>query len=629
MASKVKRQLTPVQFTDVKIDDIFWSPRIRVNREQTLPHEYNECKKTGRIDGFDPEWTPKSDSEYRHMFNDSDVAKWIEAASYSLATHPDPKLDALLDGVIDLIGKALQPDGYLNTFFSFVEPEKRWANLRDCHELYCAGHLIEAAVAHYQATGKKTLLDILCRYADYIDSAFGPEEGKMQGYCGHQELELALVRLYHVTGNEKYLALSKFFIDERGKKPYYFDKEAIARGDDPKDFWAKTYEYCQSHVPVREQHEVTGHAVRALYMYSAMADLAGEYGDETLLDTCEKLWDSVCLKRMYITGGVGPDAKNEGFTFDYDLPNETAYAETCAAIALIFWNHRMLQLDCDGRFADVMERALYNGALSGVSLDGKRFFYDNPLASIGNKERSEWFGCACCPPNIARLLASLGQYMYSTTETDAIVHLYIQGESSLKVGETGVTLKQTTEYPWDGKVSIAVQTDKAATFGLRLRIPSWCKGATIRINGEAFTGKPEKGYVRIEREWKSGDVVELNLPMPIERVKANPKVRQDVGRTALQRGPIVYCLEEPDNGSPIHQIVLPKDARLTVERKPDMLDGIAVITGEALCMDSSAWDGEIYRADDSAVKQTKITAIPYYSWANRGKGNMTVWIPEV
>jgi hypothetical protein len=630
MPSDVKRRFPAVPLADVVIDGAFWAPRLRVNREKTIPHEYDECKKTGRILGLKPDWTPASGDRGRHIFNDSDVAKWAEAASYSLATHPDPALDSLLDEVISLIAAAQQPDGYLNTYFTFAEPGKRWTNLRDAHELYCAGHLIEAAAAHFQATGKRTLLDIMCRYADYIDTVFGTEPGKKRGYCGHEEIELALVKLYRVTGEERYLALSKYFVDERGQQPHYYDIEARARGEDPKDFWAKTYHYCQAHLPVREQKEVVGHAVRAMYLYSAMADLAAETGDETLFLACERLWDHLTLRGMYITGGIGPSAHNEGFTSDYDLPNDTAYAETCAAIGLVLWGHRMLQLDCDGRYADVMERALYNGVLSGVSLDGTRFFYVNPLESQGTHRRQEWFGCACCPPNVARLLASLGNYIYSQSETDAVVHLYVQGSARLTVGGQGVTLSQETNYPWDGKVTIRLQMEKPAAFGIRLRIPGWCREAKIRLNGEPvnLAGKVEKGYVRAQREWKDGDRVELDLSMPIERVSAHPNVRHDAGRVALQRGPIVYCLEEADNPAPLQGIVLPKEAELEAHVEKDILGGVVVITGDALASDDSDWGGALYRAQSTRTKPCRITAVPYYAWANRADGQMVVWMRE-
>jgi len=631
MPDSVKREFTPVGFKNVQITDNFWSPRIKINREVTIPHEYKQCKDTGRILGFVPDWVPQNPGESRHIFNDSDVAKWVEAASYSLATHPDPELDALLDEVIELIAKAQQPDGYLNTYFSFCAPDKRWTNLRDCHELYCAGHLIEAAVAHYEATGKRRLLDVMCKYADYIDSVFGPEPGKKRGYCGHQEIELALVKLYRVTGNERYLKLSKFFIDERGRQPHYYDLEARERGEDPANFWAKSYEYCQAHIPVREQTEVVGHAVRAFYMYSAMADLAGEYGDESLLRACERLWDNGVNKRMYITGGIGPSAKNEGFTFDYDLPNETAYAETCAAIALLLFAHRMLQLDCDSRYGDIVERTLYNGILSGVSLDGTRFFYQNPLASLGTHHRSEWFGCACCPPNIARLLASLGGYIYACSDTDAAINLYIQSSASVQVAGQNVIISQKTNYPWDGNITITVKPEKTAQFAIRLRIPSWCRSAELSVNGQRVDVESItiKGFARIEREWSSGDVIELELPMPIERMSAHPDVRQDIACVALQRGPIVFCIEQADNEEPIHRIVLPDTSKLEAELEKDLLGGVVAIKGEALALDTNGWDGVLYRPSKPSVKTTKIKAIPYYAWDNREPGEMSVWIRAI
>jgi len=631
MPDTVKREFTPVGLKNVQITDNFWTPRIKINREVTIPHEYKQCKNTGRILGFVQDWVPEKPGEARHIFNDSDVAKWVEAASYSLATHPDPELDALLDEVIELIAKAQQPDGYLNTYFSFCAPDKRWTNLRDCHELYCAGHLIEAAVAHYEATGKRRLLDVMCKYADYIDSVFGPEPGKKRGYCGHQEIELALVKLYRATGNERYLRLSKFFIDERCRQPHYYDIEARERGEDPKDFWAKSYEYCQAHVPVREQTEVVGHAVRAFYMYSAMADLAGEYGDESLLRACERLWDNGVNKRMYITGGIGPSAKNEGFTFDYDLPNETAYAETCAAIALLLFAHRMLQLDCDSRYGDIVERALYNGILSGVSMDGTRFFYQNPLASLGTHHRSEWFGCACCPPNIARLLASLGGYIYSTSGTDIAVNLYIQSSAKVSVAGQTAVIEQKTNYPWDGNVTITIEPETASRFAVRLRIPNWCRNAELSVNGQKIDieSTKTKGFARVEREWKSGDVIELELPMPVERMSAHPDVRQDALCVALQRGPIVFCIEQADNEDLIHRIMLPDSSKLEAEFEKDLLGGVITIKGEALALDSEGWDGVLYRPSKPKAKPTKIKAIPYYAWDNREPGEMSVWIRAV
>src|SRR5579884_1286125 len=472
--------LTPVSWKNVSIDDLFWSPRLRANRERTLPHIYRMCKETGRIGALRLDWKPGK-LPVPHVFWDSDVAKWLEAACYSLATHPDPMLAEQVDEVVDLLVAAQQPDGYLNSHFSAVEPERRFTNLRDLHELYCAGHLIEAAVAHFHATGKRTLLDPVCRYADYIDSVFGREEGKRRGYDGHEEIELALIKLFHATGEKRYLHLSQYFIEERGKQPHYFDLEAQTRGDDPAHFWARSYEYNQSHQPVREQHKVVGHAVREMYLLSAVADLARELSDPSLREVCERLWQDLTSTQLYITGGIGSSKDNEGFTSDYNLPNEHAYAETCASIGLILWNHRLLQLDADSRFADLLERALYNGVLSGIALDGTRFFYVNPLESHGSHHRQGWYKCACCPPNLARLLMSLGQYVYGANDTDLLVHLYIQGESSATIGGQEIKIRQETQYPWDGTIRITLDLAEPAEFGLNLRIPGWCKTASLSV----------------------------------------------------------------------------------------------------------------------------------------------------
>ena len=624
----VKRTFIPVALTAVSIEDEFWAPRLRANRERTLPIEYQQCRSTGRIDAFRLTWRP-GQTPVPHIFWDSDVAKWIEAASYTLATHPDPQLDALLDKVIALVASAQQPDGYLNTPFTVVEPEKRWANLRDCHELYCAGHLIEAGVAHFQATGKRTLLEVVQRYADHIATVFGTGPGQKRGYPGHEEIELALVKLYRATGERKYLSLSQYFVDERGRPPHYFDLEARARGDDPKDYWAKTHAYTQSHLPVREQQEVVGHAVRAMYLYSAMADLAGELGDDTLLAACERLWNHLCTRNLYITGAIGPSARNEGFTTDYDLPNETAYAETCAAIGLVFWNHRLLQLACDRRYADVMERALYNGVLGGVSLDGERFFYENPLASLGQHHRQPWFDCACCPPNIARVLASLGQYVYGQSETEVAVHLYVQGTARLEVGGQEVILRQETRYPWEGTVQLRLQMERPAAFALRLRIPGWCRSASLSMNGAPvdIAGRLERGYARLERLWQPGDRLALELAMPVERMVAHPDIRQDTGQVALQRGPLVYCLEESDHAVPLQRISLPRQAELSARFDPNLLGGVVTITGTALAADAGGWEGTLYRPRAPQQVPCTLAAIPYYTWDNRRPGPMRVWIP--
>jgi DUF1680 family protein len=624
----VRTSIQPVTFTKVKIDDGFWAPRIKINREQTLPVEYAQCRDTGRIAAANLNWKEGQPNK-PHIFFDSDVAKWIEAASYSLSTHPDQELERQIDEVIELYAKAQRADGYLNTYYNQIEKDKRWTNLRDNHELYCAGHLIEAAVAHFQATGKKTFLDVMCRFADHIATIFGRGPEQKRGYCGHEEIELALVKLYRATGEQKYFDLAQYFIDERGQQPHYYDEEARARGDDPKKFWATDYSYNQAHKPVRELREIGGHAVRAMYLYCGMADAAAETGDEKMREALDALWAHGTERLMYVTGGLGSSRHNEGFTFDYDLPNETAYCETCAAIGFVFWAQRMLHLECDSRYADVLERALYNNVLSGVSLDGKKFFYENPLASLGSHRRQEWFGCACCPPNVARILASLGQYVYSQGDDEAIVHLYVQGSGELSVGGQQVTLQQTTEYPWNGRVAIRVSPQSPSQFALKLRIPAWAEKHSISVNGKAVQAPVERGYAVIERTWSSNDRVELDLAMEVQRVRSHPKVRMNAGRIALQRGPLVYCLEGADNGADLNAISLPRDATFRVRHEPGLLNGVSVLTTHAVKADAKEWGIDLYQARAKNLTPVEITAIPYCVWENRGACEMLVWNPEL
>ncbi len=631
------RQHTALPHTSVTIDDAFWSARQRANRERTLEHIYRQCEQTGHLAALEGVYDPRIiaggilGGNVPILFWDSDVAKWIEAAAYSLATHPDAQLDALLDRVIARIAAAQQPDGYLNSWFAAVEPEKRWTNLRDWHELYDAGHLIEAAVAHFQATGKRALLDVAVRYADYIASVFGSEPGKRRGYCGHPEIELALVRLAQATGESRHLDLARYFVDERGRPPHYFDQEALARGEDPAAYWFGNHEYSQSHRPVREQTEVVGHAVRATYLYSAMADLAATDGDATLLDTCRRLWQHLTTRRMYVMGGIGSSKHNEGFTGDYDLPNESAYAETCAAIALVFWAQRMLQIDLDRRYADVMELALYNAVLSGISLDGTRFFYDNPLASAGGHHRQEWFHCPCCPPNLARLVASVGGYLYTQRADEAVVHLYAQSRAELRLDDQPVTLRQETRYPWDGSVTITVGTPAPATFGLRLRLPGWCRAPKLAVNGVAadLDAVVESGYALISRTWQDGDTVTLELPMPVERVYAHPAVAADIGSVALRRGPLVYCLEQADHSAPLPRVLLPAEAELRARFDPELLGGVVVIEGQGAALADAGWEEALYRSNRPAAQPCPISAIPYFLWDNRAPGPMTVWLREL
>ncbi|GCE08938.1 glycoside hydrolase family 127 protein [Dictyobacter aurantiacus] len=624
--AEARRSSNALSHTAVTIEDAFWAPRLRTVRDNTLPTMYEQMKLNHYFDAEKRGWK-RGMHPIPYVFWETDITKWVEAASLSLATHPDAKLDALLDETIEFIRSIQQPDGYLNLWFTEVEPEKRWSNMRDLHELYCAGHLIEASVAHFQGTGKRSLLDIVCRYADYLDRTFGLEEGKKRGYSGHPEIELALVKLYRATGEQRYLKLSQYFVDERGKQPHYFDQEARERGDTPENFWARTYEYNQSHLPVREQTEVVGHAVRAMYLYSAVADLVKEQYDEALFQAGERLWHHLVSKRLYITGGIGSTAKNEGFTEDYDLPNLTAYAESCASIGLAMWNHRLLQLDADSRYADLLERALYNGMLSGISLDGSKYFYVNPLESKGDHHRVGWFKCACCPPNIARTLMSLGQYVYTANDTDIFTHLYIQGTGKLSIAGRDVTLRQETHYPWDGAVSLAVTLAEPATFGLNLRIPGWCQDAQLSVNGETVAlDQLQKGYARIEKRWQSGDQVVLNLTMPVARVYAHPDVREDINCVALQRGPLVYCLEGTDNAVPLHHIRLPEAATLESHFEPELLGGIAVIQAPATAVDSTDWSDTLYKTTPPQSHPHTLTAIPYYVWDQRQPGEMRVWI---
>jgi DUF1680 family protein len=637
--TSTKRQLTPVPFTQVRFEDAFWAPRIETNRTITLRHIYNKLAETGRLSAFDLDFERQVPSPIVLIFGDSDPAKWIEAASYALATRPDPELEALVDHVADKIISAQQPDGYLNTHFIHAQPEMRWKNLRDWHEMYCAGHLMEGAVAHQAATGKSKLLDALARYADHIDATFGPEPEKKRGYGGHPEIELALVRLYHATGNRRYLDLASFLVDERGQhspeKPHYYDVEARARGEDPSKFWARSYEYNQSHKPIREQEKVVGHAVRAMYLFSGVADLAHECDDPSLLETSERLWDNLINRRMYLTGGIGPSRHNEGFTTDYDLPDETAYAETCATIGLVFWNHRLLQFAGDRRYADVMERGIYNGFLSGVSLSGDKFYYENPLSTDGTRHRQEWFNCPCCPPNVARLIASIGSYFYSTDSGEGDpglwVHLFGGSEADVTVGGAPLRVRQETLYPWDNRVRIELHPQQPQTFTLRLRVPGWCEACQVAVNGELLDFHLDpSGYLAITRAWQPGDQVTYDMEMPIRPVFANPNVRQLQGRVALQRGPIVYCLEGADHGGILLDRIAVDPAQIeqsfTVEYCPDLLGGVSLIHGSGVVIDDRDWGDALYSSTPPPTRPIAITAIPYCTWDNRETGEMRVWL---
>ena len=610
-----------------------------VNRRNTLPIQYQRCKETGRIDAFKLDWKAGQPNP-PHIFWDSDVGKWIEAAGLSLTTVRDPVLERCVDRVIELIAAAQQPDGYLNTHFTVVEPKKRWTNLRDCHELYCAGHLMEGAVAYFEATGKRKFLDVMRRYADYMAIVFGTRRGQKRGYCGHEEIELALIKLYRVTNEQRYLNLAKYFIDERGRQPHYFDLEAQARDESPRDYVCTTYEYNQSHRPVRKQNTVVGHAVRAMYLYCGMTDVAATTGDKTLLAACRRLWKNVAHRRMHITGGLGPIQANEGFTCDYDLPNESGYLETCAAIGLVFWAQRMLNTDLDGQYSDAMERALYNGTISGVARDGKTFFYGNPLAAQpgfnGNGHyvskdyhyrRSQWFDCSCCPTNIVRMLAQFPGFLYSSDTNTLAVHHYAQSQAQLIVAGQSIQITQTTSYPWTEQITLTLQPERTATWTLALRIPGWCRHAKLKINKKPVALITRKGYVHLRREWRTGDKITLVLPMTVERIEAHPAVRQDCGRVALQRGPVVYCLEEADNGSNLNDILLPAHPTFTIQKSSTgMFVSVPKIHTKAYRRNTGKWKGKLYRMQSSRRESCQITAIPYFMWANRAPGEMLVWI---
>jgi len=614
LSARETGDLEPVPFTAVRLDDGFWTPRLQTTRRVTLPYNFKKCEDTGRISNF-AKAGGLMEGEFEGIyFNDSDVYKVLEAAAYALSAERDRALKRYVDDLIAKMAAAQREDGYLNTFYTLTGIDKSWTNLKDMHELYCGGHMIEAAVAHFQATGERTLLDVAIRFADLVDSIFGP--GKRSGVPGHQEIELALVKLFHATGEKRYLELAQFFLDERGRA----DRRKIY-GD-----------YCQDHLPVREQSEIVGHAVRAMYLYCGMADVAAVTGDEGYIATMDRIWNDVVKRKMYVTGGIGPSARNEGFTVAYDLPNETAYAETCAAIGMVLWNHRLNLLHGDAKYVDVLERALYNGLLSGVSLDGKRFFYTNPLASRGTHSRKEWFGCSCCPVNVVRFLSSLTGYLYARGADTVYVNLFASGIATIPLDRGSVSLTQKTRYPWDGRIAIAVKPHDPSgrqEFNIALRMPGWCHSARVTVNGEEWSepGAYRKGYLTIGRLWQEGDEVVLDLQMPLRRVAAHPAVAANRGRTALMRGPLVYCLEGVDNGGRVRNLVLPPHGTLSAEFRPDLLGGVTVLKGELLAAYPEDGGDRLYHRA-ARVEPKEAVAVPYYAWNNRGPGEMVVWLPD-
>ena len=625
----------PVPFTAVHLADVFWAPRIETNRQVTIPFAFQQCELSGRVDNFERAAKAlrgealSNTKAPGYPFDDTDLYKVIEGASYALSVHPDPKLDAYVDELIAKIAAAQEPDGYLYTART-IDPKNphKWAGTSrwelekvDSHELYDLGHLYEAAVAHYQATGKRTLLDVALKTADLLTRTFGP--GKKAIWPGHQITEMGLVKLYRVTGEQKYLDLAKFMLDVRG----------------PDGDKGSGRDYNQSMLPPVDQSEAVGHAVRATYMYSGMADVAAMTDDRAYLAAVDRIWNDVVSKKLYITGGIGATGRGEAFGGPYELPNMTAYNETCAAVGNDFWNERLFLLHGDAKYVDVMERTLYNGLISGVSLDGKSFFYPNPLESNGQHQRSPWFGVACCPGNITRFLASVPGYVYAQQGDTLYVNLFAGGTADMTIGGRPVKITQDTRYPWDGAVRITVRPDRAQDLTIKIRVPGWVRNEPVpsdlyrfldtttdpivlTVNGTPADMTLDKGYVTLARRWQPGDVVDLTLPMRVRRVVANDRVEADRGRVALQRGPIVYAAEWPDNANGhVRNLVLPDTAALRSEFRPNLLNGVQVVTTRAVGTALNA-DGQMVKTEQSLV------AIPYSTWANRGRGEMLVWLPR-
>lgn len=689
---------TPLDLKSLKITDSFWKKEMELVRKEVIPYQWEAlndrvkdaapsyCMRNFKVAGKmnqekhrlgkayeEPKYTFRGfealpedpehleDKFYGFVFQDSDFSKWIEAVAYSLTQYPDPELEKIADGAIDIVCAAQQDDGYLDTYYIINGKDKIFTNLKDNHELYCFGHLTEGAVAYYQATGKDKLLKAAERFADYVADYFGEEEGKCKGYPGHEIAEMALVRLYEVTGEERYLQLSEFFINERGTLPYYFDIEQNLKLTE-KEKNELRYQYHQAHLPVRQQDEAVGHAVRAVYLYSGMADIARITGDESLYKACETLWDNITNQKMYVTGGIGGTHIGEAFSFPFDLPNDTAYAETCASIGLVFFARRMLEITPKAKYADVMERALYNGILSGMALDGKSFFYVNPLEvnpESSHKDerkfhvkpvRQKWFGCACCPPNLARLLSSIGSYAYTENEDTLFIHLYMGSILTKKVKDQDVDVQIQSEFPWNGKVKITVRA-KGTDFKLTLRIPGWCDSFTLQYDGQTIHGltdkdadtsvvdfkrtKMEDGYLYINGFDQEEETITLDFPMEPQWIVANPAVREDAGKVALQRGPIVYCLEEKDNGADLHLLsVDPTKQPVSFDMKIQEEEVIALkAQGQHEIQDSSDPDGgqsALYAEYHVPEKELiELVFVPYYTWANRGENEMQVWTRTV
>jgi DUF1680 family protein len=601
----------------VVFSDPFWAPRVRANRETTVPHLFRKLREVGAIGNLERAAAGQKGGHQGYVFADSDVHKTLEAAALCLGSGPDARISAEVDAVVALLARAQQGDGYLDSAYQ-LDGKPRFTNLRDDHELYCTGHLVEAGVAHFEATGRRDLLDVAQKAADLVARTFGDGPGQRPGYPGHPELELALVKLARTTGEGRYLDLARYFVEHRGER-FFATEHGTPLAEYDGTYW-------QDDARIRDHRVIAGHAVRALYLFAGALDVARETRDRSLQDAAERVWTNAVERRMFVTGGLGSAAHNEGFTDDYDLPTYDAYQETCASIAFVLLNERLFRLTGDARYADLVEWSLHNAVAAGVSLSGDRFFYVNPLASRGAHHRKDWYRCACCPPNVARTFASLGRHAFATSADDVYVNLYAAGRADLDVGRGRVRLELAGDYPWDGRVRITVTDTTAGAFALRLRQPGWCDGsAAVRVNG-APQGPPlERGYLVVRRDFRAGDTVELDLPMPVRRIQGHPYVEQTAGRVALGRGPIVYCVEQGDVASPVAGLRLPAAAELRPERDPS-LGGAAVLRGSARAVTVDA-DAPLYGVATRDTRAVPFTAVPYATWDNREPGAMRVWLP--
>ncbi|EDZ6643603.1 glycoside hydrolase family 127 protein [Salmonella enterica] len=645
-----------VDLHKLTVSDPFLGQYQQLVRDVVIPYQWDalndripEAEPSHAIENFRIAAGQQTGDFYGMVFQDSDVAKWLEAVAWSLCQKPDPALEKTADEVIELVAAAQCDDGYLNTYFTAKAPQERWSNLAECHELYCAGHLIEAGVAFFQATSKRRLLDVVCRLADHIDSTFGPGENQLHGYPGHPEIELALMRLYEVTEQPRYMTLASYFIGQRGAQPHFYDEEYEKRGQT--SYWhtygpawmVKDKAYSQAHLPISQQQTAIGHAVRFVYLMTGVAHLARLSNDEGKRQDCLRLWKNMAQRQLYITGGIGSQSSGEAFSSDYDLPNDSVYAESCASIGLMMFARRMLEMEADSQYADVMERALYNTVLGGMALDGKHFFYVNPL-EVHPKSlkfnhiydhvkpiRQRWFGCACCPPNIARVLTSLGHYIYTPRADALYINMYVGNSMEIPVENGALKLRISGNYPWHEQVKIAIDSVQPVRHTLAPRLPDWCPEAKVTLNGLEVEQDISKGYLHIRRTWQEGDTITLTLPMPVRRVYGNPLARHVAGKVAIQRGPLVYCLEQADNGEELHNLWLPKESEFRVFEGKGLFAHKMLIQAEG--EKQSAADAQYqalwhYDNAPSSRQPQTLTFIPWFSWANRGEGEMRIWVNE-